>query len=223
MAIFNGGALVGEIRGSAGGLTFSRNTHGQYIRTRAKPVNPNTMRQSQARQRVETIQSAWRNTLTQLQRTGWDDYAKGSPVLNKLGNQTILSGLNMFLRYNAIYLQAGGTLRSAPPPVNGIKALPVVTITGDTTDGIVITTLLPALAANDAMIAFISPPKSFTVNFFGSGFTQTVPSLGVMTLPFELVPAASLAIGQRYFIDFRAAFANGVPSERFLQHVDILA
>lgn len=92
--------------GSIGGTVFSHNRYGAYIRARSVPVNPQTSRQVAARNRVKALASAWQNILTQGQRDAWDLYADTVGWLNKLGESVHLTGLNMYVRTNAIALQA---------------------------------------------------------------------------------------------------------------------
>ena len=221
MAIFIPGPAIAEARGSVGGTVFSRNTHGAYMRNRSVPVNPNTARQAAIRLKVEQLQAIWRDTLTTAQRTAWNDYASQTPVLNRVGQSTKLSGINMYIRTNSLYLTAGGTRIDAAPPVNGVAPLPDITYNGTTVLGVNVTAVNPSMAANDAMLFFVSPPKAQSVNFFGSGFTITKFTLGVQTLPFNLIPALTPLVGQRYFIEARSVFANGRPTERFQQRKDI--
>lgn len=209
MAIFTPGPAVAEVRGSVGGTTFSRNTHGAYMRFRAVPVNPNTARQSAARQTMETLQAYYRDTLTQTERNSWIDFAALTPRKNRLGFQGLNSAINMFIAINSIKLLAGEALVTTAPAVNGMAATPEFTLTGDTTNGLRITALSPALAAGDVLQWQISPPMPFSRKFFGSGFTSTVYTVGVAAPPYTLKAAAAVAIGQRYFVRARFVSAAG--------------
>lgn len=219
MALILHGPMVSEARGSVGGVVFSRNQHGAYTRNRTKPVNPNTMRQSAARLRVEQLQQAWVDDLTQDQRDGWEEYASGSPTTNRLGQTTILAGINAFIRTNSLYLLAGGTRIDDAPPFNGTAALPNIAYTADTTDGINVDTVSPAPAAGDAMLFFVSPAKPPTVNFFKSGYVLTLTNVGTLTVPFELKPPAGVIAGQKYFIEARLVTADGRVTSRFQQSI----
>ena len=102
MALIQTGGGITDIRGSIGGNTFSRSAAGLIARTRRKPVNKNTSGQISARARVSQLTNAWNHTLTEQQRADWRAYAAGTPGTNKLGQTITLSGLNMFLKVNAI-------------------------------------------------------------------------------------------------------------------------
>lgn len=120
MAIFLPGELVGEVRGSSGGVTFSRNRHGQYTRQRSVPVNPNTQRQIDARARFNYLSTYWRDTLTQGNRDGWDLYAINTNWVNGVGQVTHLTGMNHFLRSNNFRMVAGKAPVAAAPIEFGI-------------------------------------------------------------------------------------------------------
>src|SRR5438876_229394 len=63
--------FLGEPRsGSLAGQTSSRNRFGQYVRSRATPVNPNSVAQAAVRARQSNNAAAWR-TITDTQRAGW--------------------------------------------------------------------------------------------------------------------------------------------------------
>lgn len=108
--------------GSIGATVYSHNRSGAYIRARSVPVNPATDRQIAARNRMDYLVDAWKTTLTQAQRDAWEQYAAGTPWLNKLGDSIYLTGLNMYVRTNTLVLQAGGTDIDTAPGVLGVAA-----------------------------------------------------------------------------------------------------
>lgn len=224
MAVIRFGPIVSSARGSSGGTVFSANGLGAYIRNRTVPVNPRTPKQEAHRAIMASLNYAWANTLTADERKSWEDYAAGTPIINKLGDQQHLKGLQQFMSTNLSYVSAGGAMITQAPPVTGVISIPIMTILGDTTDGIRIeSALAPVPAAGDLVAFFVSPPKKQTVNFFGQGFTSTVYSLGTMTLPFEIIPAGQCIIGQRWFIDVKYVDDVGHASSRYLRQIDITA
>lgn len=90
--------IVAAGSGSIGGLTWSHNRGGQYLRARVIPVNPNTEAQGIARENMSSAVSLWTNTLDDAQRQAWQTYAQDTPTVNRLGAQLILSGQQMFIR-----------------------------------------------------------------------------------------------------------------------------
>jgi len=86
MALFTPGPIVGQISGAEGGVVFSSNRYGPYIRRRAIPVNPQTPKQLKIR--ALTDKEAWRS------------WAANSPITNVLGLKQILDGHAAFVQCN---------------------------------------------------------------------------------------------------------------------------
>lgn len=91
--------------GAQGGIVWSRNRGGAYIRGRGMPTNPNTDRQATVRQAVSTLTSRWSDVLTDADRFRWNLYAESITVLNRLGQERKLSGINHYVRSNVPRLQ----------------------------------------------------------------------------------------------------------------------
>lgn len=148
--------------GSQDGLTSSRNRFGQYLRTRAVPVNPNSTAQGQRRVAFAAAASAWR-TLSNLQRLAWNNYALSLPVVDSLGQTQTLSGFQQFSGVNSLnaILDVSPTLIETPPPLPeflGIEPTAAV-VTGGTS----ITTLLnliASLTASNIIEIFATPAVS---------------------------------------------------------------
>jgi hypothetical protein len=101
--------------GSQAGTTSSRNRFGQYRRTRATPVNPNSTRQSLVRSRLSSLSEAWRG-LTTGQRDAWDAIAAGLPLTDSLGQTVFPTGHQRFVGTNLFRLNVGlATIGNAPP------------------------------------------------------------------------------------------------------------
>lgn len=116
-AIMTPGPVVGDIRGSIGGTTFSRNKGGLYAKVRVTPVNPSTTRQVDVRADFASLISDWRLILSFNQRQAWIDFAAASPILNRLGQSILISGLNWYSRSNIALLQASLARVDDPPPL----------------------------------------------------------------------------------------------------------
>lgn len=98
-------ALITEGSGSIGGLTASHNRGGQYLRARAIPVNPSSAYQQAVRGFLAQLTSIWRDTLTPLQRTAWDNYAEQVAIPDRLGEPRNAGGLAHYIRSNVPRLQ----------------------------------------------------------------------------------------------------------------------
>lgn len=96
------GLGVADARGSAGGVTASRNKSGAYFRARVKPVNPKSTRQEAARTYVAFFAQRWHEDLTVVQRGLWETYAAAVTMKNGLGETIHLSGYNQYMRTNCV-------------------------------------------------------------------------------------------------------------------------
>src|SRR5439155_109028 len=85
--------------GSVAGVTSSRNRFGQYRRTRATPVNPNSTFQGAVRARLSVNSAAWR-ALTAAQRAGWNDLAASMTRTDSLGQTYSLTGFQSYCSVN---------------------------------------------------------------------------------------------------------------------------
>lgn len=124
MAIFKSGSMVGPISGKLGGLVYSHNSGGQYIRMHVIPTNPGSVFQQAVRNFVSTLTTAWRDTLTANQRSQWNVYAFNSPLLNRLGESRPISGIAQYLRCNVPRLQASLARVDAAPVIFGEAPAP---------------------------------------------------------------------------------------------------
>jgi hypothetical protein len=107
--------------GSYAQMTASRNRNGQYFRTRAIPVNPNTYSQLVARTAMSASAKLWA-TLTDDQQAGWKSLGLLHTTTDSLGQTHHWNGFQAFCSVNN-NLQAGGqaTVTDAPAltsPVN---------------------------------------------------------------------------------------------------------
>ena len=94
---------VGELSGSVGGLTFSKNRSGGLIKAKSNPVNRNTINQSSNRNRFSSTNSTW-HSLTDSQKNEW----------NTLASKDNLSGLNLFISCNKNLMQMKTVLIDTP-------------------------------------------------------------------------------------------------------------
>ena len=120
--------LVSDARGSAGGITASRNRSGNYLRKRIKPTNALTSFRSRARNDLAGAASAW-PTLTSAQRSAWNSFADTNLVPNKLGDLVKISGIDWFVRANSLQSLAGNALLTDPPTGTGTTLLTNATFT----------------------------------------------------------------------------------------------
>lgn len=123
MALFISDRITGA-SGSVGGVTYSHNRFGLYLRARRKPVNPNTTSQQAVRASLATASSAWRS-LTAAQRAAWEVYAANTPMVNSLGLPVFMSGQQQFTATNSIAQRLASITIADAPTIPGRVALGV--------------------------------------------------------------------------------------------------
>ncbi len=223
MAIITLGGGVAAISGSIGGTTFSRNRGGPYMRTRAIPVNPNTIFQQAVRSIVSQLTSLWLNTLTDSQRAAWDTYSENVPLPNSLGQPRNVGGLAMYVRSNVPRLQGPlPRVDDAPTIFNlGDYTAPTITVASATpsftTD---FTDTDDWVGEDDAgLLLYGSRGQNESINYFKGPYRFADSILGDATTPPTSPVVISnpfpLAVGQRLFVRAQVARADGRLSADF--------
>ena len=224
MALVKFGAGIVDMRGSIAGNTFARNRAGAYVRARTKPINPNTSRQQAVRNILQQLVNDWSQTLTSANRTAWNQYAAAVPMTNKLGEEQLLTGFNMFIRSNVALLQASLPQVDAGPTtlllpagdgtfaVTASEATQLLSVTFDDTDdwcdtdgsGLIVKCGLPQNASRN----FFDGPFRFADSVDGDSVTApTSPS--TMAAPFIITE------DQKIWVEGRIALADGRLSAPF--------
>lgn len=160
-------SMIAAGSGSIGGTVFSRNRGGQYVRTRAIPVNTNTSQQQAVRSVLSNLAVVWGNTLTQAQRDAWANYAANTPVVNALGQQSFLTAQQWYIKANTARVVNGKTRIDAGPIVMGLAILTPISIvaSGTTTLTVSFTNTDPwAIAVNGHLFIYASRPTNPTIN-----------------------------------------------------------
>jgi hypothetical protein len=157
--------LVPPQSGSKEGITASRNRFGQYIRTRAIPVNPASFAQGQVRARMAGNSAAYR-LLTSAQRAGWSDLGLMMTRSDSLGQSYALQGNQAYASINNNNLAAGAAVVADAPAIATPVALATVTITLSAAAFSIAYTATP-LPALTYLLVFASPQRSAGRNFEG--------------------------------------------------------
>ena len=220
--------IISVASGSTGGLTYSRNRFGMYIRNRSLPVNPNTAFQQAVRNAISQLSTRWVETLTLTQQLGWEVYAASVQVINKVGDAVNLTALNMYVRSNVQRVVSGLGLvddaptvfdlgTATPPSYTPSAAADNVSVAFDNTDDW-------ANSDGGFMLIYASVPKNKSVNFcagpyrlagliLGDGTTPPT-SPQVITLPH------AIASGNRVFFKANALYADGRRTSDFRNSAD---
>lgn len=232
MALFKS-QMATSASGSIGGITYSRNRSGMYMRARAVPVQPNSAAQVAVRAALTDLVTAWAETLTAAQRAAWELYAQNVPVTNPLGDSVNNSGQNWYIGANTPRLQANSKLSKTFGRVDdgpttfdrGTFTTPVPTWTE--TSGLSLAfTAADAWASEDdaTMLLYMGAPQAASRNFFkgpwrlintidgDSGTPPTSPSVTSAALLSTF--GYTITQGQRVWLAVAVSRADGRLSTR---------
>lgn len=126
MAIAKIGAPLAGLRGTVGGLTFSENLAGPYVKQWSGPSNPRSPLQQVERGFVGRMPGLWR-LLTGAQKAAWDTFAAlgAQELTNSLGEAYYISGYGWFVKCNVRLLRVGRAPR-VPVPTQARAAAPTI-------------------------------------------------------------------------------------------------
>lgn len=200
--------------GSQAGTTASRNRYGQYKRTRAIPVNPNSTQQGIVRGRLAVNAAAWR-ALTDAQRAGWTDLGSSMSRTDALGQTYTLNGFAAYCSVNNNNLNAGNAVVAAAPALTTPSAIVTAVITLSSVALSVAYTPTP-LSAGERLFTYASAQRSAGRNFEGDMRLLAV-SAAAGASPANLLAAYTAKwgvpiTGQRVFFTFcryLAGFLSG--------------
>jgi len=184
------GSILVPGSGKMGGLVWSHNKGGPYIRTRTIPTNPNSSRQQAVRSFLAQMSVSW-ELLTDEQRNAWNSWAAENPLTNPIGNSYVRTGHQAYTGLNARLLDAALPVIDDPPSKGAPLAL--ISFTVSYTDGDSVSVAYsPALSASVCLALWMSLPQAGEGN---PNFAQarlagysalTAPSPIAMELPFTV-------------------------------------
>jgi hypothetical protein len=209
--------FLGDPRsGSYQGMTASRNRFGQYMRTRASPVQPRSVAQLNQRARLTTNAAAWRG-ITDAQRAGWLSLGLSISRTDSLGQTYTLNGFAAYCSVNNNLLDGGDAAVSDAPAIVTPPDLATVTVTLTNAAFSVAYTATP-LGAGVKLFCWVSPQRSAGVAFNGDYRLLTVTAAAAAS------PTVLLALytakfgvpvtGKRIFMSFETS-KNGFKGSPF--------
>src|SRR3954467_9106497 len=185
--------FLGDPRsGSYQGLTASRNRFGQYMRTRASPVQPRTTAQLNQRARMTTNAAAWRG-LTDAQRAGWLSLGLAITRTDSLGSSYDMNGFMAYCSVNNNKLDAGDAAVSDAPAIVTPADLLTATITLSSVAFSVAYTATPLAAANRLFI-WVSPQRS-AGRFFEGDYRLLTITAAAAASPANILAAYTAKFG----------------------------
>lgn len=206
--------------GSYQGITSSRNRNGQYVRTRATPVQPRTAAQLSVRAHQSTNAAAWR-TLTATQRDGWQSLGLQMTRSDSLGQSQNLTGFQAYVSVNNLQLLVGNTVLSDPPALTTPSGLTTITptITGGGSPAFSVAFTPTPLGAAVRVIMRAGPQRS-AGRAFESDFRVMLIGAAASASPSNLLTAYQAKFGTpitggRIFIS-GSVYSGGFESVPFI-------
>ena len=186
------GPLISEIRGKTGSIVFSKNRSGNYIRRKTSPVQPNSTRQNDIRQRFSSYASYFKTALLPARRSAWSEWASNSPFSNTLGQKIYLSGINAFIRVNSLASLIGSPRFDDPPTEFGNASSFILDPTGfsisESTQKLTITDYSDITGADfskpdDYAVINIGIPQNPGIKFFKGPYRFAAAIEGALIVP----------------------------------------
>lgn len=114
MALIKLGAFITAISGKVGGQSFASSPSGTYIKNIGSyNVAKNTLT-AQKLTSFSFIAGQWR-LLLQSARDDWQSQAQKFPYTNRVGEQKIYSGYQLFIKFNGSLIECGAPFEKTPP------------------------------------------------------------------------------------------------------------
>lgn len=207
--------IVTAASGSVNGLVASHNRGGRYFRARTTPTDPNTLRQQEVRQALQTLAVRWGGTLTPANRASWALYAANVSVLNALGESTFLTGQQWYITSNVPRIQLGGTIVDAAPTTFDRGSINVSAASLSVATGLSVTfdgTVLSEGLADSWLGFYMGQPVGVGVSFFKGPFRLAAAVEGDIAASPNVITTANLPFvptaGQRVWVKVSSSTAD---------------
>jgi len=203
------GSLAVDGSGKLGGHVYAKNRGGNYVRTKATPLNPQTSYQTAVRNTFTTLAQSWR-TLTQTQIAAWNSAVTQFQSTNVFGSLKSPSGENLYIRLNTNILTAGGTVINVPPAAGAAPQVSTVSVTSAAgTPAISIVFTPTPVPANTAYVIEATPMLSPGKNFVKNQFRIIHVAAAAVASPYNALAAYEAKFGapiagQKLFVRIHA-------------------
>lgn len=209
---------IGQLSGSTGSTTASRNRYGSYFRNRVMPANPSTSLQLLWRSRLQTLAQTWK-TLSSDNQAGWSALGQLMVRLGSLGEEYNLTGAQAFQSVNSSLLLIGQATVTAPPAFSEVPALTSLSLTAGTAPNVLSAAFAPTPVPTGLYVVLeATSQRSAGVTYIDRSdfrFLQRVNPAG--TSPANILLAYSakfgpLQNGRKIFVRARVISAAGFSS-----------
>lgn len=157
---------VSEIRNKVGGVVYSRNRYGAYVRNYAVPTGAASSTQLFARNAFGTSSALWK-TLTQSQRNDWQNFATLLSKTDVFNQQYKSTGFAVFMQVNQELQWWGGSIITTPPILYPMPLLTGLNVALNmSTSNLTWSFDRNNLTSDYAVVELGTLPQSTGVNFF---------------------------------------------------------
>jgi len=168
--------IVSDIAGSIGGITFQKNSYGNSLRMKPFPIKVGSQKQLDQRSILKQVQYAWQ-ALSDSQKKAWQNFSAFSASFANHNPKSLLSGYNLFLKYNILRLTCGLSILSTVS--FSVPTFPSSQPTLETDGGHLYIYVYPLVDISSFFMEYyLSPPKNIN-----SGFVKS--NLRLLKLPVE--------------------------------------
>lgn len=182
------------MRGKEGGIIYSKNAYGNYIKTKVSPTNPQTSYQTTVRARMQALSNAWKD-LTQTQKDNWKTLGDQVPRVNRFGDVTTYTGFSLYIKLNLNLLAAGQSTISAAPSVPTIPEITFSAFTAESGTESLTVAMTPSLASSGQGIISYVTPQIFTGRSFVKNLRRFVQFSSEPTTSINMLTAWGARFG----------------------------
>lgn len=124
------GGLASQLSGAVGGIVFSRNRAGAYIRGRVHPTISQSGYALDAKATMGSVSRQWAG-LDAGERAAWATWSANNPVTDRMGMKQVLAGNAAYMRLNGRLADLGIVSLDLPPVDHAPAALTAAALTAD--------------------------------------------------------------------------------------------
>lgn len=214
------GVFAGDMRGSTGSTTFSKNTFANYIRNKTSPVNPNTVAQQLVRNRLAAMSQSW-GGISEALRQNWIDVAPSWTNTNVFNQAISYTGFSLYGRLNRNLQEINESLITTAPLPTAVDSFTSLSLVADTTGGTLDATFAPGIGGAFKVLVRATRALTAGTNFVRTEFRKIAVLDSGDTSPIDLasfyiaVFGALPPVGSKVFVDFKVVLIvsgqNSVP------------
>jgi hypothetical protein len=180
MAIINPSALLSEIRGNVGNVSFARNRSGPFVRAAINQVNPDTTYQQAIRDVMAAAVINWQGATDEFYQE-FEQYVQRHITHGRLSRKFKLSAFNEYVRREINRYLIGG-MEDYPNADPTVRKKPWIVEATTDEDELVITTNSLQANASDYIAFYASAPMSAGIRAVNPSWCRFIGSANVTTL-----------------------------------------